>query len=319
VPVLAAGVLFRVWRLDSLPGINGDEAWYGNQILGFLNHQPFEWRTPSGLPISPWHALTLTLAHLLWRDPSFWVLRIPSLTSGLALLLLTYPLMRRALGPDRALLSLLAVSSLPVLIAYSRLSWDPSHGSLLVLVALYFGLRRRLVPAAAAQLLAALTHPTFIFAAPVIVAPDVAARLAGLRHAPPEERRRQLVCLAALVAGAAAVLGVVGVAVSGPVTRAMAGGAGGARGPAQAFHFIPLVLDFLSGMGPYRYLVGLPDRWAIVAGRAGVGGALLVLLAVGLRNLVRRRAWTEVGMIFGLALAIAAQFATCGLDRKSVV
>ena len=40
VALLAVAVFFRAWRLDHMPGVNGDEAWLGVQALRWLDGQP---------------------------------------------------------------------------------------------------------------------------------------------------------------------------------------------------------------------------------------------------------------------------------------
>ncbi len=42
----------RVYRLDTIPGINGDEARSGVQSLWLLGGGPVDWWTPNGNPIN---------------------------------------------------------------------------------------------------------------------------------------------------------------------------------------------------------------------------------------------------------------------------
>jgi hypothetical protein len=126
--IAIVSVCFRFLWLDRLPGINGDEAWYGVQVLHFLNGQPWLARTPSGLPINP--LLLATHAAILHvAEPSFWLLRLPiAVWSGVALVL-TYRLHTWVFG-DRVqgLIAAALVGCLPMHLAYSRLCWDPSFG-----------------------------------------------------------------------------------------------------------------------------------------------------------------------------------------------
>src|SRR5438270_649405 len=85
-----------VRRAGTIPGINGDEAWYGVQMESMLAGRPFAWATPSGLPLNPIHVGPLAMA--LWASgPVFWVLRAPAVASGLLLLPIAYVLLSRAL------------------------------------------------------------------------------------------------------------------------------------------------------------------------------------------------------------------------------
>ena len=47
---------FRTSDLGNLPGINGDEGWYGVQVNSMLAGRPFAMRTPTGLPLNPFFA-----------------------------------------------------------------------------------------------------------------------------------------------------------------------------------------------------------------------------------------------------------------------
>ena len=85
--VLAIAILFRIYELGRLPGVNGDEAWYGVQAHQWLSGEAPAWRTPNGNVPGPLHmALVLGLESLF--PPSFALLRIPAVISSLAAMLL---------------------------------------------------------------------------------------------------------------------------------------------------------------------------------------------------------------------------------------
>ena len=66
VLVLGVAVWFRVWNLDHVPGINGDEAWYGVQAMSWLRGEAVSWTTPTGNPLNPLYFLPLTAVHAVW-------------------------------------------------------------------------------------------------------------------------------------------------------------------------------------------------------------------------------------------------------------
>ena len=53
IAILTFAVWLRCWRLGTIPGINGDEAWYGVQAQSVLHGESIAWRTPTGNPLNP--------------------------------------------------------------------------------------------------------------------------------------------------------------------------------------------------------------------------------------------------------------------------
>ncbi len=168
----------RVWQLDHLPGINGDEAWYGVQVMRLVRGEAFSWRTPTGNPLNPFYLLPLCGLHLVWA-PSFLLLRLPAMASGLLALPVNFALCRRVFGHPTATVTTLALAVLPINIAYSRFGWDASQTLLFTLPVCYLALLavkepqrgpRWLCWSAAALGSAILVHPTNIFLAPMWVA-----------------------------------------------------------------------------------------------------------------------------------------------------
>ena len=178
VGVILAGVLLRCRGLGNLPGINGDEAWYGVQAELLLQGQPIAWRTPSGNLINPLFFVPQLAMHAIFR-PSFIVLRATAVASGLAALVLNFWLCRRVLGRETAIISTTVLAALPIDIAYSRLAWDASQSLLATLPCVYLPLwavveeklKLRLSVATIAALVAAIVvHPTNLFVAPITIA-----------------------------------------------------------------------------------------------------------------------------------------------------
>ncbi len=179
VALLAVAVFLRCWHLDNIPGCNGDEAWSGVQALRLLRGESIEWFTPTGNPINVFFFLPLVVLHA-FAPPSFTLLRLTPLASGLAALAVNYRLCRRAFDARTAIVSTLILALLPIDVAYSRFAWDASQSVLATLFVLYLPLiasradggRGRLSLAAMVALAAAIVvHPTNVFAAPLLVAP----------------------------------------------------------------------------------------------------------------------------------------------------
>src|SRR5687767_12565573 len=117
--LLAVAVWLRAWDLGRAPGVNGDEAWAGVQAERVLHGQCVSARTPTGNPLNPFFIIPQVLLHASW-EPSFALLRLPALVSGLLALALNFFLCRRALGIRAAWLTTLIHAVLPINIAYSR-------------------------------------------------------------------------------------------------------------------------------------------------------------------------------------------------------
>jgi hypothetical protein len=178
VALLIATLWLRTWHLENVPGINGDEAWSGVQALKLLRGEPIEWRTPSGNPINLFFFLPLVALHA-FQAPSFVLLRITPLASGLVALVANYYLCRRAFDPRTAAVSTLLLAAFPIDIAYSRFAWDASQSLLATVLVLYLPLlhnRKSVVSAwplgaMLAYAAAILVHPTNVLAAPLLVVP----------------------------------------------------------------------------------------------------------------------------------------------------
>lgn len=190
VALLIVAVLLRAWQLGNLPGINGDEAWSGVQAARLLAGESVAWRTPHGNPLNLF--LVLPLAALqAGAAPSFTLLRLPSLVSGLAALIANYFLCRRAFDGRTAAISTIFLALLPIDIAYSRFAWDASQSLLATLFVLYLpivhcrahGANSSLSGWAMLALAAAIyIHPTNVFAAPLLVIPVALARRRQIDH-----------------------------------------------------------------------------------------------------------------------------------------
>ncbi|HEV3417640.1 MAG TPA: hypothetical protein VG056_12525, partial [Pirellulales bacterium] len=176
VGLLVVAIWFRGRDLANLPGINGDEAWYGVQAELVLRGQPFAWRTPTGNLLNPLFFGPQVLLHALF-EPSFALLRTMAVASGMAALAVNFWLCRSVFGRRVALISTVVLAVLPINIVYSRLAWDASQSLLLTLPAVYLPLRAIIDPprkvrwsvcGLAALSAAIIVHPTNLFVAPIV-------------------------------------------------------------------------------------------------------------------------------------------------------
>lgn len=183
--LIAAGIFWRARQLDLVPGVNGDEAWYGVQAQRFLDEYLYgkmlpaaervDFRTPTGNIWNPFLmiprlVLDATLA------PSVWSLRLPALISGILALLVNWWLCRRAINLTTAWLTTALLAVLPIAVIYSHLGWDACQSILFCLPLVYlpwirqhegWSAARFAVYYALALIAALLVHPTNIFLLPL--------------------------------------------------------------------------------------------------------------------------------------------------------
>ena len=206
--VVAAGL--RFWQLDRLPGVNGDEAWYGAMALRWLDGEVIGWRTPTGNPLNPFFLFPLIGLHCCW-EPSIALLRAPAVVSGVLACAANFWLCRRVFDRQTAIVSTVILAVLPIDLAYSRFAWDASQSLLFTVFVLYVAhLRpatRGLVAGIIAFAAAVWVHPTNLFAAPLAPMPwlyEHRQRLIDWLHAawPKYRDRAVLSCGAARRAGA---------------------------------------------------------------------------------------------------------------------
>ena len=169
VAVLAIGVAVRSVAIDRLPGINGDEAWYGANVHLLLDGERPFLRTGVGNVLSPLHSgLLLGLEKL--AGPSFVLLRLPSVMWGCVAVTLAYFLLAPLIGARAAVIftGILALS--PAAVSQARFGWDPSATILLSLLTVAFTLDNRRWLSVTSFLLSLIAHPTNIFLAPIVAA-----------------------------------------------------------------------------------------------------------------------------------------------------
>jgi hypothetical protein len=130
------------------------------------------------------------------------LLRIPSVVSSIAAMFLAWWIGKSQFGATTGRLALMLMASLPANIAYARFGWDPSHSGMLVLAGVLLSLNRQLVAVAAVYALAVWTHPTNVFAAPLILTVFAASERARATE-PRSYRRIAALAICILLATAA--------------------------------------------------------------------------------------------------------------------
>ena len=263
--LILLATLLRCRDLGNLPGINGDEAWYGVQAELCLRGEPIPWRTPSGNLLNPLFFGPQLAMHALF-GPSFALLRATAVVSGMLALAMNFWLCRRVLGQKIAFVSTLVLAVLPIDIAYSRFAWDASQSLLVTLPCVYLPLWTIVEPrlkvhcsaaAVAALALAIVVHPTNLFVAPIAIA--------CLGYAWREELRRMGRRIAdgyvlhrriAMAAGIAAAVALAVAAASAPRPAWIGPAFARIANPSQYAEFTANLGRLFSGATVYEYLSG---------------------------------------------------------------
>lgn len=163
----AAAVAARILWLDRLPGVNGDETWYGLWVLRCVHDSVCPAHTPSGNLINPFY-MVLVAAAQAFSPPSVLALRLPAVLCGIGFVAAGYVILRPVLGRQPAAIFAILAAALPVDIVYSRFGWDAAETGIATILALGFALRGRMVMSFAALLVAFLVHPTNVLLLPLL-------------------------------------------------------------------------------------------------------------------------------------------------------
>jgi hypothetical protein len=295
--LVVAGLVARSVVLGRWPGLNGDEAWYGVQALDVLHGARPVLATPTGNAVNPFFlALQIAVHGLL--PPGVATVRLPAVLSGVAAMLLAYPLLR-PMGRSAAAAAGVAMACLPVAIAYSRFGWDQSQGLLAGLLASAAALRGRRLWTALALVAAFVVHPSNLFAAPFLLA------LLLVRIPPGSAPRHRALTAAALLLGSATLVLVLAALVpAGPPSG------GPIAGLARLADLVSWTLRMLTGPSIYAHVSATPGMAALLV--HDVLGATIagLLLGPGLGRAIRARDLDALAAVAGLAASFLLFAAT---------
>ncbi len=318
--LLLASLWFRCAWLNNVPGLNGDEAWYGVQALEVLHGEDFQIETPTGNPPNLLFFGPLLLLHALF-PPSVALLRAVAVGSGVAALAVNWVCCRRVFDRRTAVISTVVLAILPINIAYSRFAWDACQSFAVTLPVLYLSLAsvrfaenrgRFLLAAVLMQWIACLVHPTNVFVAmAIVVAIGVWIREGGVQKATQGISPRTKAVMLVLGVLAAVLLGLLWFTTPGS-SRFL----GRLNDPAELIQvetlarLTVLLPRLFLGATVYRYLAGSDSWlcWPAMVGSDGWGADTVlfwVLMAACVWTLCRAK--DELGRI--LIIMVALQLA----------
>jgi len=113
--ILALALLARFVWLDSLPGVNGDEAWFGVWVEGMLRDHRWGGMSFTARPPDPFYLGPLAMVQAI-AEPAPWVLRMAALISGLAFIIVGYAGLRSTIGQRSAWVFALLAATTPIMI-----------------------------------------------------------------------------------------------------------------------------------------------------------------------------------------------------------
>ena len=311
VLVIVTGGAYRIIALGRLPGINGDETYYPVAAMNVRDGRPQRLVTGSGFPLNPLYVGPTYLLHLSHPTPSFALVRLPALASGLLALALMYPLIARVTDRQAALYATLLLASLPTAIAYSRFGWDQSQAPLIALLCVYCALRNWPMRLAVSYAFALWIHPVNVFLAPILLGPIAARDVASWQW---HRSNAAIVRTLAAIGGMAVTGGALLVWISPAIRDAMAPALGRAFDLAGWSRYVVAVGDLLSGLTIYRFIAGEPPYAWIIVERSVFWSLTIFLLVRILPTWLRSRDDVKLGLLGGALVALVAFYVLIGAE-----
>ncbi|MFO0959376.1 MAG: hypothetical protein U0800_18405 [Isosphaeraceae bacterium] len=291
--LLAAALMARVAYLETIPGVSGDEAWYGVQMGRVQAGQSYETRTPTGLPLNPfyawWEAPLLMVA-----NPAPWILRAPAVVSSILAIVVASRLLRSPLGSFEAMLITLSLAVLPVALDFSRIGWDQSQAALFGILAFAFALRAQPIALLLSFYAFLWVHPANVFALPAASATFLAA--AWTRWP-----KRRMWVLAGTIAGT---LLMVGMARNGNTQPRFLAEPDAWFSPGRWFENLILMGRIVSGESFIECHVGPIEPGARLIRATSTAAFLAILCLVGVSKLGRERSWIRLSLVLGTLASV---------------
>lgn len=299
--ILGIALWFRVTSL-AMRSPNGDEAFYGVQVAKIVHGEGTASKTSSGNLLN-YFVVAAELPLYLMLGPSDLTLMIPAAVAGLIAVLAAFLLLPKALDRTTAMIAATLTAVLPIAIIEGHVGAEPAWNIPVGMIALAVALRGHRLGTLVGFLACYYVHPTYLFLLPVYGL-VLAARIWERTEGDPRRRLREL--------GTSAIGAV---AVVGPLVW-LTSGRSAIEWTYETYHFgpgnWPLYFAYFERMllGFCEWGPAEPSRavnvafWAVVLG----------VLALGVPAIIRRRQWTRLALLAGLAISLVGMHLVTGPD-----
>ena len=203
--LIGVGIWFRVTSPTSLPLIDADEAFFGVQANRVLDGKLPAFETYTKNLVSPINA-GLQIPLIAAFGPRWWILRAPTIASGVLAIFFSAWMLRKPLDRATALLSAVLIAVFPAAIVASRIGYDAHLTPFLSVLVLGFALQGRGIACCLAWLAALSAHPTNLFLLPIAM-PVYLVRVWERTETDPRRRVREIAFAVLIPGSIAAVMG----------------------------------------------------------------------------------------------------------------
>jgi hypothetical protein len=305
--LFAAALWLRTTSLEDIAEPNGDEAYFGIQAARLLNGETFAAQTGSNNILDPF-TTGMQLPFLLFFGPSFWVLRVPSVISGILAVILAYTLGSRILDRATALIAAVLLATLPITIIFSRVGCEYSHAPLVGLIAIFFAFRGSKIGTLLSYLVCFIVHPLNAFIMPILLAVYLTQ---ALRAVAEDSAKRRRVLIETTLASAA-IVAAIGFYMSQRRSTSFYYNDTGYYRPQEWGRF-------LTWFGRFFFWLYTPVSEADLRLHDRLFWSLFLgALFLGTRRLMLNRQWDRVALIVGLLLSITGLHWVAGSNVLAV-
>ena len=297
LPLIAISLWLRTTSLETMPDIDGDEAWHAVQLTQDAprravhpgdRDRPAAEPDPRGHGIAPADDLRAVHGH-----PAN-----PVLITGILAIVLAYVLGSRVLDRTTGMIAAGLIAVLPVATYCRRTGYESSHAPLFTLLLVYLAFRKNVLGMSILLMCSYFVHPTNIFILPLLLAVMAARSIRSRRP------RRPVAATGRGAIPPTAIVVAIGLwTIQRPIIHKMSTVYAVRDSRAARPPRVPgLLRTALPGAGLGSWPRADPLFWSV----------FLVVLVLGTVRLVRGKQWDRVALVAGVAASAAALFVVGG-------
>ena len=165
--ILIIGLGLRLFAIETIPALSGDEAWIATQAKLQAMGLPHTWITPSGRLFSP---IYMAISLAMRTHDAFWI-RFPAFFIGLLTVASCYILLGKVISRKAVIITTSILAVFPFHVMYSRLGLEICLTPYLSVLLTYFVLSKKWWRGLIILIIGTVSHPSFILLTPVIFVP----------------------------------------------------------------------------------------------------------------------------------------------------